>query len=175
MKEARKMALCGMMAALSVVLMIVGAALELGMYASPVLAGLCLASVRQEAGVKFQIITWLSVSLISFMLVNNIEQNLMYFGVFGCYPILRPWLQDRPRGLRMLLKGAFFNGVVIGLEALVMLVLAPESLGYGMLIALLAMGNLLFVVYDYLIPRYEMIIGRYVEKALGRGKRGGRK
>ena len=87
------MAGCSMMAALSVVILLIGGILELGMYACPMIAGLCILMVGDCYGRKCQIMTWIAVSALSFMLVPNIEENLMYLGVFGVYPILYPYFQ----------------------------------------------------------------------------------
>ena len=164
MKEARKMAVGSMMAALSVVLMAVGSIAGLGMYAAPMFAGMCLLPIGKELGRKYHVILWLVVSVLSFILVPNVEQNLMYFALFGCYPILRPAFQKLAKLPRILLKLLFFNAITVALEALVMLVLVPESMGAALLIVLLLLGNFTFIVYDFLIPRMEIILAHYLKK-----------
>lgn len=166
MKESRRIACCGMMSALSVVLMLVGSVLGVGMYASPILAGLCLLPIGREYGRKYQIIMWLSVSVLCFMLVQGVEQNLMYFAVFGIYPVIRPAFERLGKPAHMIAKLGFFNAVVVAVEALVMMVLVPEALGAPMLIALLLMGNLVFVLYDFMTPRFEFLLSRYLKRIL---------
>ena len=155
MKHTRAVALSGVTAALAVVLMAVGGLLGVGLYAAPMLAGLCLLPAGRHLGTKYHLLLWLAVSALSFFLVPDVEQNLMFLCLFGCYPILRPALERLPRVLCKLL---FFNAVAIALEALVLLVLVPETLGAGMLLLLLALGNLTFVLYDLLIPRAQRLL-----------------
>lgn len=164
MKTATKrMAACAMMAALCVVLMVLGAVLELGMYACPLLAGLCFIPIGQKYGRKYHLILFVATALLSFFLVPNIEENLIFAGLFGWYPILRPVLQKLPGVLRWLVKLAVFNGVVVAIEWLVMTVLAPEAMADVMLWVLLALGNVTFIAYDFLIPRLDALMGRIVK------------
>ena len=164
MKTATKrMAACAMMAALCVVLMVLGAVLELGMYACPLLAGLCFIPIGQKYGRKYHLILFVATALLSFFLVPNIEENLIFAGLFGWYPILRPVLQKLPGVLRWLVKLAVFNGVVVTIEWLVMTVLAPEAMADVMLWVLLALGNVTFIAYDFLIPRLDALMGRIVK------------
>ena len=50
--ESQKIALCGVLGALSVVLLLVGAALQIGTYAAPMLAAFLLIPVLDEYGPK---------------------------------------------------------------------------------------------------------------------------
>ena len=61
---AKRMALCAMLAALCVVLMVLGAVLELGMYAAPMLAGLLFIPVGQKYGKKYHGILFVASSLL---------------------------------------------------------------------------------------------------------------
>lgn len=158
--KARRMALCAMMAALCVVLMVLGAVLELGMYASPLLAGLCFIPIGQKYGRKYHILLFAASAVLCFLLVPNIEQNLVFAGLLGWYPIVRPGLQKLPRWLRLPVKLALFNVIIIAIEALVMLVLVPEVIGGVMLWVLLILGNITFLAYDFMIPRLDTLLRR---------------
>lgn len=164
MSEAKKIARCSMTAALSVVIMIVGAVLGLGMYASPMLAGLLVVPIGEDFGKKYQLLTWGAVSALCLILISNIEQNLMYMCLFGLYPILRPQFQKLQKRLQLAAKLLFFNAVVIALEALIMLVLVPESFGAALMIALLLMGNITFLCYDFILARAKLVLNRLYAK-----------
>ena len=158
MKHTHAIALCGVTTALAVALMAVGGLLGIGLYAAPMLAGLCLLPAGRHLGLKYHLLLWLAVSALSFFLVPDVEQNLMFLCLFGCYPILRPALQRLPHLPRLLCKLLFFNAVSVALEALVLLVLAPEALAPPLLLLLLALGNLTFLLYDLLIPRAQRLL-----------------
>ena len=171
MKQTRRIALCGMISALSVVVLALGAMLGIGMYAAPMIAGLCLLPIRREAGLKGQLMVWLSVSLLSFMLISEVEQNLMYLCLFGLYPILVPYFLRLPKGIRTLCKFLFLNVVTIAVEMLVVLVLVPEAMGLGLGAALLVMANVVFFLYDRLLPVFDAILSKYLRNFLSRSVR----
>ena len=157
---ARRTAICAMMAAVSVVLMMLGGILELGMYAAPLFAGLCFIPVGQKYGRKYHIVLFAATGILCFLLVPNVEENLIFAGLIGWYPVVRPALQKLPGFVRLIVKLAVFNAVVVAIEWLVMTVLAPEAVGGILLWVLLILGNITFLVYDCLIPRAEVVASK---------------
>ena len=152
-----------MMAALCVVLMVLGAILELGMYACPLFAGLCFIPIGQKYGRKYHITLYVASSILCFLMVPNMEENLMFAGLFGWYPIVRPVLQKLPKVIRWICKLVIFNVVVIAIEWLVMTILVPEAIGGTLLWVLLILGNITFLAYDFMIPKMEILMGRIVK------------
>ena len=126
MEQTKRLTICAMMAAVSVVLMLLGAVLQLGTYATPLLTGMVLIPIGNRYGRKYQVMLWLVISVLCFMLIPAAEQNMMFAGLFGWYPILRPKLNRIPSRL---LRPA----VKILLSAAVILLL------YGVLLRLLGM------------------------------------
>ena len=163
-KSAKPMAYCAMTAALGVVLMVLGAFLELGIYAAPILVGLCFVPLGKLYGWRWQLALYIVTGILCLLLVPNIEQNLLFIALFGWYPMLHPVLQKLPAVLRWICKLALFNCVVVGVEWLVMKLLAPEIMAPVMLIILLALGNVTFLLYDYLIPRVQILLQRIFPK-----------
>ena len=163
MEQTKRLTICAMMAAVSVVLMLLGAVLQLGTYAAPLLTGMVLIPVGNRFGRRYQVMLWFVISALCFMLVPSAEQNLMFAGLFGWYPIAYPTLQKLPRLMRLPVKLLLFNGVVIAMEALLLWVIAPEAMELGMVLLLLALGNVTFLLYDYLIPKTELILRRILK------------
>lgn len=155
--QSRRMAVCSVAAALGVVVLLLGAVLELGIYVCPMVVGLCLIPIGRRFGVKYQLLLWIVISFLSFLLVPNPEENLVFAGLFGWYPALQPRMQKLPKILRALLKLLLFNAVVIALETLVLYVLVPEAVDSAMLVLLLLLGNVMFVMYDRVIGRFDVI------------------
>ncbi len=162
--SSKRIAICAMTAALGVVLMLLGSFLGLGMYMAPMFVGWCLIPIGKKYGVKYQTMLWIVIGLLCLMLVSDIEQNLMFIGLFGWYPIIRARLQKLPRALRLLVKLALFNVVIISLEALVLLLLFPEPLEAWMAVVLLVLGNLTFLFYDFAFPVFELLSEHYLKK-----------
>lgn len=164
--KTKRVAMCGMMAALAVVVMVLGAALGLGIYLSPMLAGLCLMPIGSAYGRKYHAVVWLAVSALSFMLVPDIEENLMFLCLFGCYPLVRPAFQKLPRVVRFVVKVVYFAAVFGLLELLVVLVLVPEPMGAGLWVALIALAVVTCMVYDFVLPRMELLLQKRIGKLL---------
>ena len=97
----------------------------------------------------------LAASLLGLILVPNVEEVLMYLALFGCYPIVRPWFQKWKKWGRLLWKTLYFNAVTLAVQTLVLWVLVPEPMGFGLGIALLLVGNAVFWLYDLLLPKAE--------------------
>ena len=158
--QAKRMASCAVMAALCVVLLLLGAVLELGIYAAPMFAGLCLIPIGLRYGRKYQITTCVAVGVLSFLLVPNMEENLLFAGLLGWYPALRPSLQKLPVWFRFTIKLAVFNVTVIAVEWLVLTLIAPEAVEGFLLAVLLALGNVTFLAYDFLLSKLSRLTER---------------
>ena len=162
--QSKKLAAGSMLAALGVVVMLLGAVLSLGMYVCPMIVGLCLMPYGREYGVRSQLMVWIVISVLSFLLVPNPEENLMFAGLFGWYPAVHPILERVPKRLRWPVKLLVFNAVIIAIEALVIFVLVPEILDASMLLLLLGLGNVMFVMYDRIIPKFPAIYEKYLKQ-----------
>ena len=159
-EQSRKIATCGVSAALGVVIMILGAVTGLGLYVCPMVTGVFLQPIGKRWGIRMQITVWAAISLLSLVLVSDLEETLLFIGLFGWYPALRPWLQRKPKGLRIFLKLLIFNVVFILLEFVIAQILFPEVLNAVLVISLLVLGNLVFLLYDFTLPRMEWIVER---------------
>lgn len=162
MSSAKRVAVCGLMIAANVVIMVLGAAIGIGIYFCPMLAGLLLLPIGNSMGKKYQFMCYVAISIISAMLVPDPEAVLMFVGFMGWYPILRPRLQKLPKLLRVIVKLALFNCIMIAMEALLMLVLVPEVEATWYLILLLMLGNVMFLLYDNLIPKFLFLLQHYL-------------
>lgn len=158
----KRMATCAMMTALSVVLMLIGGILELGMYACPLFLSLAYIPIGEKYGRNYHFLLYVAVAILCFLLVPNWEENLMFAGFFGWYPIVRPALQKLPKPLRWGVKLLLFNGAVIAIEWLLMTLIAPEVMGGVLLWILLVLGNVTFFAYDCLIPRTNVLMKRLI-------------
>lgn len=162
-RSAKRMAVCAMLTALSVVLMVLGGALELGVYAAPLLAGLCLIPIGRRYGKACHWLTFSAVSLLCLMLAPNPEANLLYIGLLGWYPAARPLFQRLPRLLRPIGKLLLFNVLLVGVQWLVLQLTAPQFPRGVWLWILLILGNITFLLYDRILPRVEAFGDRLAE------------
>ena len=82
--ESQKIALCGVLGALSVVLLLVGAALQIGTYAAPMLAAFLLIPVLDEYGPKYALLLYATVSILSVLLVPELELEHCPYPLVAC-------------------------------------------------------------------------------------------
>ena len=153
--ESQKIALCGVLSALSVVVLLVGNVLQIGTYAAPMLASFLLIPVLEDYGKKYALLLYAVVSLLSLFLVPDKELVLFYVLVLGYYPVLRVKLNTiKSRWVRWIIKFAVFNAATVLVYLLLFALLGPAVLdelladGTAMLAALLAAGNLSFWLCD---------------------------
>ena len=135
--ESQKIALCGVLGALSVVLLLVGAALQIGTYAAPMLAAFLLIPVLDEYGPKYALLLYATVSILSVLLVPELELAFFYVFVIGYYPVLRQALaRIKSTLLRWIIKFAVFNGATVLVYALLFALLRKVVLQIPLLILL---------------------------------------
>ena len=167
MKKNSQIALGGMMAALSVVVMMLTGLIPMAEFALPAIAGLFLIPIVVEIGQGAAWLTYLAVSLLSFLVAPNKECALYYAIFLGCYPLLKSLLERRKnRAAEWVLKLVVFNALAAAAAALAVWVFRfpgyPEMLQEA--IWLLAAGwlflNLVFVIYDIALTR---LISGYIQ------------
>ncbi len=166
MKQTKAIALCAMISALSVVIMLLGNLIGIGTYAAPMISGMLIICVDQKYGKKYHVSSWLTVSILSLILVSDIEEVVLFIFLFGAYPVIRSYLQRLPKILRIVTKLLYFNLVTVSLEALIMAILVPEPIDIIPVIILLILGNLIFLCFDFLIQHYNILYNKYLARLL---------
>lgn len=153
--QSRKTAFCGVLAALSVLLMLLGSALQVGTYAAPMLAAFLQIPVLEEYGPRWAMLLYAAAAVLALLLVPETELALFYLLAVGYFPALRGGLERvRPAVLRWGLKLLAFNSGTALVYLLLFALLGPavgrELLqdGPGMLALLLVLGNVSFALYD---------------------------
>lgn len=157
--KSRKIAFGGIVAALSVVLMLLTGVLPFGTYALPCFAGILLTSIVIEFGIPWAIGVYVGVSVLSFLLVSDKEAALYYTLILGIYPILKSLFERiKLRWLSFLIKLLYFNLMAVAAFYISIFVLSIpiESFslfGVNMPFLFLLIGNAVFVVYDICVTR----------------------
>ena len=158
MKESSKSALGGIIAALSVSVMLLTYISPFMVYAAPAFAGVFLLIIHEEAGYGWAFGTWAAVSILSMILIADKEAALYYILIFGLYPLIENLLRTKVRFtvLRVLLKLLVFNAsfaVTIVLAAFVFHIDYSEftqKTGWIAVIFVVLM-NVFFFIYDFLL------------------------
>lgn len=153
-----KIAFCGLLTALGVVLMISGGLIPIATYCTPMAAGILLLVVLLEFGKKAAWTTFAATALISLLL--GIDKEAAFFYIFlGYYPIVK-WELDRikPGPLCFAVKLALYS-VSIVLMYCVMgflfnmgaVIEEFEAMGVWLLVGFLALFDVCMFLYDRLL------------------------
>lgn len=154
---ASQMALGGMLAALAVVIMSFGGMIPSATFVCPMLCCLILQMVRKLCGDRIGWAWYGAVALLS-LLMGPDKEAAAVFVFLGYYPILKPKF-DRSR-FKWLWKLLYFNTVILAMYWLLihlfgMAELANEweELGYLMTGIMLVLGNVTFILLDYVLGK----------------------
>lgn len=153
-RQNRRVALCGLLAALSVAILSLGSLVPLATFACPMLAMICLLPIVCDYGAGASLLVYAAVSVLGTLLCADKELALLY-AFLGWYPSLRPRLERLPRLPRMGAKAGLFCASVTAMYALILHLFHLEAVieefaeySVPMLMGLLALGCIVFLVFD---------------------------
>ncbi len=176
-RKTARLALCGVIAALSTAVMFLSGVVPAATIALPALSGCFLIAVVAEADVRHGFVVYAAVSVLSAVLVPDKEAALIYILFFGYYPALYAVLgRIRNRVLRYAVKLVIFNAAAVTETLLCVYLLGipwSETLPGGTVFAviLLALANAVFVLYDscmnglivFYVRRVHPFVGKYLK------------
>lgn len=152
---AYKVALGGVLAALSVAVQCLGGLIPVATYVTPMLSMIALQLVLQICGKNTAWAWYGAVSILGILIAPDKEAAAV-FAAIGYYPVLKPRFERLP--LAGLWKACFFNAVILILYRLMMTVFGVAAvledfreISFAMVLILLALGNFTFFTLDKLL------------------------
>ena len=163
-KATKELALCSMLAALSVVLLCLGGIVPFAVYACPMLASGALLRVREACRPSYAWCCWAAVAVLAWLLSTDQEAAAMYL-FLGYYPLIQPKLETiRQPVLRWLAKLAVAAVATGIMYALLLYVFCLEAVveeftetAPWLLWLTVALGLVVFVIYDILLRRFTVM------------------
>jgi len=155
--EAKIMALCGVLAALALVIMAMGTLIPVATFVCPMLCMMILQIVVKTCGSRTAWAWYGAVSILSLLLAPDKEAAAV-FVFLGYYPILKPRL-DRMKfgwaGKLLLFNGAILLMYWILMNLLGMGGIAAEyaEMGAVLTAVMLILGNVTFFLLDMILGR----------------------
>lgn len=159
MKQSSKCAIGGIVAALSLVLMISVAIVPFLTYALPAVAGVLIVFMVIETDKKWAFGVYATVAILAMLLVADKEVAVMYLAFFGYYPILKAVIESKlPVVLGWILKVASFIATMVAAYLLMINLMGVtideiEEFGMAAVPLLLGMGTVAFVMYDITLSK----------------------
>ena len=155
-RKSGRIALCGVLCALAMTLMLGGSVLPFATFCAPAMGGILLVPIAMECGMRLAWVSYAALSILSVLFVPDKESAFIFVFLFGCYPLLKAWLHRiRWRAARAAAKTAVFNLLVFACYGALLFVFPVQQVAAEFAAAapwavagLLAMANLCFWVYD---------------------------
>ena len=167
MKQSSKCAIGGIVAALSLVLMISVAVIPFLTYALPAIAGALIIFIVVEIDKKWAFGVYATVAILGMILVPDKEVAVMYLALFGYYPIFKALIESKfPIVIEWIIKVLSFVITMAGSYYLMMKfmgVTIDETEEWGVMAypILLGMGTFAFILYDIALTK---MISLYIMK-----------
>lgn len=154
--KSKAVASSGMLAALAVVILLLGSLIELLDLSAAAMASLVIMVAVIDLGVGWAVGVYLVSAILSVLLFPK-TATVVFAAFVGYYPIIKVYLDKiRPKVLQYATKLILFNAFLyIALRLAEQLLGAGNewsSLGY----ALFVLGNLTFIVFDFAIGRLSL-------------------
>lgn len=160
-RQARAMALGGVMAALAVIIMCLGGLIPVATYVCPMLCMMLLCFVLESTSSRVAWAWYAAVSFLSLLLGPDKEAAAIFL-FLGYYPIVKPWL-DR-RKFRILWKALLFNGAILLVYALLIRLFGMDQLGAEFRELGLALTGVLLLVGNVTFALLDRILGQFSRK-----------
>ena len=173
LKQSGKVALGGIMGALSLMIMFL-TAFPYMTYALPAIAGAVLIPVVIELGSKWAWMVYACVSFLSLLIAPSLEAKVMFIAFFGYYPIVKALLErQKNRVLEWVLKYLVFNVAVVSAYLLSLRFFGLDAdsfviFGFNVPLVFLLLGNVVFLLYDLALRNVAEVYIRVLRPKLNR-------
>lgn len=173
--NAFNIAYCGIVVALSVVIML--AALIPSMtYVLPAVSGLCIWTVSEQINKKWGLLAYASSAALCFMLIPEIEADLYYLFFFGYYPMIKESIDKiKPKVLSVLAKFGVFNASVVIAFFILSRIMNLEQILEGLedfgdmaVYVLWGAGNIAFIFYDVCIKQVFFAFRKWIKPKIAK-------
>lgn len=169
-KQARGVALGGMLAALSIVFLILASIVPVMQMVFPAIAGILLVSAVLDLHIKWAWGIFAVVTILGLLLCPDKSVVIFYFFFFGHYPLVKNYIERlHNRIIQWVIKIPLFNACLILAYLLIakLFGVSAEALRYGYVLTLL-LANIAFILYDIALSRLIVLYIYKVRKYLHR-------
>lgn len=166
--RSKRIALCGLLVALAVVMLLLGGVLLIATFAAPMLAMIVLLPIQEEYGSRFALTAYAATSILALLLVADRELAMIYV-FFGWYPVLRPHLARLPGKLfPPLCKAAIYSAATLTLYGLLLRLMGLTSdlleATWIMNFIMFLVGGAVFFLTDKVLARMTVLWHRKLRR-----------
>ena len=167
--KTKNTAICGLMIALSVVLMMLTTLVPVFMYVLPIVTGLLVLFTADLSNKKWGVGVYFSTAFLSLLLITDKEAALTYALLFGYYPLIKDLIEKQPKPLAWFSKFILFNVAAVGIGVISFHLFGVSGEEYNefgkyTIPILLVMANVAFVLYDICLSKNRFLLTRLALK-----------
>lgn len=157
MKKSKKIALCAILSAFSVLALFAGAVIDVLSMTMTAIASLFVVIVMIEVGNPYPYLVWGVTSALSMILLPNKLPAILYLLFGGIYPILKAQFERLHPVISWILKLSVIN------TALLLIVTATKYIFYlndssiDFTVPFLVLGNAALVLYDIALTKIVLL------------------
>lgn len=157
MKKSKKIALCAILSAFSVLMLFIGAVIDVLSMTMVAIASMFVVVVMIEVGYPYPWLTWGVTSALSLILLPNKLPAILYFLFGGLYPIAKAAFERLHYIVAWILKLSYIN------TALLLVVTATKYIFYlndssiDFTVPFLVVGNLALILYDIALSKIILL------------------
>ncbi len=171
----KRIVICGVLVALSVIIMYLGSAIEVLDLTMSAIVSLLVVVIVIEMGYSYAWLAYFATSILALLLLYQKSPAIFYFCFMGYYPILKSYVERIGSGvLRWIIKLVIGNAAIAFMVATV---LAFINWGFvkiedysdftgGMLIVTYALGLAAFIMYDVALTKLITLYFRMIRDRL---------
>ncbi len=168
--KTKALAFCAVLASLGVIILYLGAIIEVLDLSMAAIASLLSALTLIEIGGAYPYLVYLVTSALSLLLLPQKFGAIIYALIAGYYPILKIKLDssNMSRFLKIIIKLAVFNAAM-GISAYLSayLITGGAVISKSYYISLFAVGNFTFIIFDYALTMLFRLYFLKYRKLLG--------
>ena len=165
-KKTKSLALCAIMAALTVLILLLGSVLDVLDLSSGAVASLLIVLAVMELGCGKACLIWIVASVLSLLLLPNKSPAVFYAMFAGCYPILKSFFEKTKPVLAWTVKMVVFNIALVLLIVVAKYVLMMPEDDVGFTLPIIILGNVTFVLYDIAVTKLVTLYQLKLRKTL---------
>ena len=146
-----------MLSALGVVFLSIGAVLEVLDISMAVVASACVIIAVVEYGKGAPWMVYAAISILSFLLLPSKLPAIFFALFFGFYPILKGFIESKPKVVCWLLKEIIFN-VSLAVILVIYMLLFFQGVSFAipthwLIVIAVALCEIVFILYDIALTR----------------------
>lgn len=167
-RTVRRTAVCGILCALSLVMLLIGAIIEVLDFSAAILAALPVLFCLAEMGYSYAALTYGATTLLGLLLLPGTKFPVLLYALCGgIYPILKKLIERVAKPWSFVLKAIFVNvdAVVIWFLSEWLMPDNDPLKNVWMIVFFVGMW-LVFALYDVMLVRMETMYWRYLRKRL---------